>query len=62
MAFAKLVPSRVTAAVLREEMHAHNTFENPETVKEAVFDDVTVTERGVSFTIPAGSVVSLEIR
>ena len=33
----------------------------PETVKEEVFEDVELTDRGVSFTIPACSVVSLEI-
>lgn len=59
---AETKPKQVKAAILTGEIHAHNTFENPETVKEAVFEDVTLTQRGVSFTIPAGSVVSLEIR
>lgn len=43
-------------------MHAHNTFDEPETVKEEVFQDVELTDRGASFVIPACSVVSLEIR
>ncbi len=55
-------PEQVKAAILTGEMHAHNTFEEPETVKEAVFEDVTVTERGVCLTIPPCSVISLEIR
>ena len=55
-------PEQVKAAILTGEMHAHNTFEEPEMVKEAVFEDVTVTERGVCLTIPPCSVISLEIR
>jgi len=58
----EMKPESVKAAILTNEMHAYNTFEEPENVKEAVFEDVTVTDRGVSFTIPACSVVSLEIR
>ncbi len=55
-------PETVKAAILTGEMHAYNTFEEPDQVKEEAFKDVTLTERGVSFTIPACSVVSLEIR
>ena len=55
-------PETVRAAILTGKMQAHNTFEEPERVKEEVFEDVALTERGVSFTIPACSVVSLEIR
>ena len=58
----EMKPETVKAAILTNEMHAHNTFEEPEKVKEEVFRDVTLTERGVSFTIPACSVVSLELR
>ena len=54
-------PESVKAAILTGEMHACNTFDQPETVKEEVFEDVELTDRGVSFTIPACSVVSLEI-
>ena len=43
-------------------MHAKNTFEEPDVVKEEDFDGVTLTERGASFTIPACSVVSLRLR
>ncbi|MDE7043581.1 MAG: alpha-N-arabinofuranosidase, partial [Acetatifactor sp.] len=59
---AETKPEQVKASILTGEMHAHNTFEEPDTVKEAAFEAVTVTQRGVSFTIPPCSVVSLEIR
>lgn len=62
LVLAEKRPEQVKAAILTNEIHAYNTFEDPEKVKETVFEDVTVTERGLSFTIPAGSVVSLEIR
>nr|WP_300767545.1 alpha-N-arabinofuranosidase [uncultured Acetatifactor sp.] len=55
-------PETVKAAILTGKMQAHNTFEEPDRVKEEEFQDVALTERGVSFTIPACSVVSLEIR
>lgn len=60
--FMERKPESVKAAILTNEMDAYNTFEEPDKVKEATFEDVTVTDRGVSFTIPACSVVSLEIR
>ncbi len=62
IALAEMKPSEVKASILTNAMDAYNTFDEPEKVKEAVFEDVTVTDRGVSFTIPACSVVSLEIR
>ena len=55
-------PETVKAAILTGKMQAHNTFEEPDQVKEEEFQDVALTERGVNFTIPACSVVSLEIR
>ncbi len=61
IAFAELRPRQVKAAILTGQMNAYNTFEEPETVKGVPFQDVSVTETGVSFTIPACSVVSLEI-
>lgn len=58
----EMKPGQVKASILTNEMHAYNTFEEPEKVKEVSFEDFEVTDRGVSFTIPACSVVSLEIR
>ena len=59
--FAEKKVSSVKAAILSGKMDAYNTFEEPETVKEEAFEDVKITDKGVSFTIPACSVVSLEI-
>ena len=55
-------PETVKASILTNEMQAHNTFEEPDKVREEAFHDVALTDRGVNFTIPACSVVSLEIR
>ena len=42
------------------DMHAHNTFENPEAVKIATLD-VSVNGETLSLSIPAASVIQLEI-
>lgn len=55
-------PKEVEAAILTNEMHAMNTFEEPDTVREEKFEAVTLADRGVLFTIPPCSVVSLRIR
>ncbi len=62
MTFAELMPSSIEAAVLTGEMKAHNTFEEPENVKEAEFKDFNTDGRKVSFTIPACSVISFRIK
>lgn len=62
MAFAQLVPKEITGAILQGEMHSHNTFEEPENVKEEKFDAYAVKDGKISFTAPAGSVISLRIR
>ena len=59
--FASLSPEKVSAAIVTQKMDAHNTFEEPEKVKEEVFDAYTVTEKGVKLTVPACSVVLLRI-
>ena len=51
----------VTGTILTNEMHAHNTFENPDCVKPETFTKTAITERGFSFTIPACSVLHLEV-
>lgn len=58
----EMKPEQVKASILVNEMHAYNTFEEPDKVKEENFENYEVTDRGVSFTVPACSVVSLEIR
>lgn len=60
--FMEKNPESAEARILTNEMHAKNTFEEPDVVKEEDFDGVTLTERGASFTIPACSVVSLRLR
>ena len=62
IAFAELKPSSVKAAVLTGEMHAHNTFDAPEQVKEAELSDVEIAGDRIRFTAPACSVISLNIR
>jgi len=43
------------------EINAHNTFERPEAVKPAPFDDFTPTQKGFETTLPAKSIVVLEL-
>jgi alpha-N-arabinofuranosidase len=57
-ATAKNVNGRVLTAPV---MDAHNTFENPDAVKPAVFSTFTLKDEELSLTLPAKSVVVLEI-
>ena len=52
----------VTGEILTGEMHAMNTFENPENVHVADFYDVTKDGDGLSFAIPPCSVIHLAVR
>jgi alpha-N-arabinofuranosidase len=47
-------------ALFNSDMHAHNTFENPNTVKNSALS-VEVTGGMVNFVLPAASVVKIEI-
>ena len=62
IAFAERKPSEVTSAILTNEAHAYNTFENPDKVKETEFKDFTVTDKGISFKLPACSVIQFRVR
>jgi alpha-N-arabinofuranosidase len=42
-------------------MTAHNTFDKPDVVKPADFNDAKPTDTGFTATVPAKSVVLLEI-
>ena len=54
--------ARISGRVLTAEtMQAHNTFEAPDRVQPAVFKDCQATENGFTATLPAKSVVVLEI-
>ena len=60
--FAELKPAEVTAAILTQEMHAHNTFEEPEKVKEEAFTAYEIKDGKLCFTAPACSVISLRVK
>jgi alpha-N-arabinofuranosidase len=51
----------VDAEILTGDIHAKNTFEQPDAVKKACFSDVALTEDGLLFTIPACSVLHLTV-
>jgi alpha-N-arabinofuranosidase len=52
----------VTGQVLTATaMNAHNTFEQPDAVKPVAFDGARVTPEGLEVTLPAKSVVALEV-
>jgi alpha-N-arabinofuranosidase len=40
---------------------AHNTFDNPNVVAPAVFKNAKVTKKGLSVTVPAKAIISLEL-
>ena len=60
--FADKKAEAVQAAILTGTMQAHNTFDEPDVVKEEEFEGVKLTQKGLSLTVPACSVVSLRIR
>lgn len=62
VAFAELKPEQVTASILTQDMKAYNTFEEPDKVKEVSFEQFTVDGKGISFTIPACSIISFRIK
>lgn len=53
--------SKVSGTILTGKIDAYNTFDKPDAVKPAEFKDFTVTDKGVSFKIPACSIVKLTI-
>lgn len=62
IAFAESKASRVTAAIVTNEMHAYNTFEEPDKVKEEVFTDYTVENGVIKLTVPKCSVMSIRVK
>ena len=52
----------VKGEIVAEEMHAMNTFDDPEKVNVKDFNDVKITDKGLSFTIPACSVLHLSAK
>ena len=55
---AQMISGRVLTG---PAMDAHNTFERPEAVKPAIFTACGTTADGFTATLPAKSVVVLEI-
>jgi alpha-N-arabinofuranosidase len=54
--------SRVSGRVLTsDDINAHNTFDNPEAIKPAAFDGAKLKGDELTVTLPAKSVVVLEI-
>ena len=51
----------VKGTVLTNKMNAHNTFDAPEVVKTEEFDGCKVVDNKLVFTIPACSVLHLEV-
>ena len=52
----------VKGEIVTDEMRAMNTFEDQDRVRVKKFDGAQITESGVKFTIPACSVLHLELR
>jgi alpha-N-arabinofuranosidase len=55
----KSVAGRILTATA---MNTHNTFDAPETIKPAAFNDATVSGEELKLTLPGKSVVVLEIQ
>lgn len=55
-------PLSVDAGIVTGEMHQHNTFEAPDTVKEQEFTDFRVEGNKVCVTLPPCSVVCVRIK
>ncbi len=54
-------PVGIEAAIVTGDMQAYNTFENPEAVREEMFTDYEMTDRGFKFTAPACSVICFRV-
>ena len=52
----------IEAQIVTQEMHAKNTFEDPENVTVRPFGDVEKVHAGIRFTIPACSVLHIALK
>lgn len=52
----------IEAQIVTQEMHAKNTFEDPENVTVQPFEDVEKVHAGIRFTIPACSVLHIALK
>lgn len=62
ISLTELEPSSVEAAILTGGICEHNTFEEPENVKEKSFTEFKTEGRKISFMAPACSIISLRIK
>ena len=62
ISFAECDPKQVTAAILHNDIHAYNTFDDPDKVQEEEFKDFTVENGKIAFTMPASSVVMFRVK
>jgi alpha-N-arabinofuranosidase len=49
------------SVVTDSDIHAHNTFEDPERVVEKAFTAYTKNDKGFAVTLPANSVVAIRV-
>jgi len=54
--------SKVSGEIVTEKMNAYNTFEQPTNVKIEEFNDITVLDNTLRFTIPACSVMHITVK
>ncbi len=59
--FTDFQPKHASGSVVTEEMHAKNTFEEPDCVTEKALEDLTLTPHGVKTTIPACAVLMIRL-
>ena len=52
----------ISSRILSGEMHDHNTFEQPSRIGVREFENITSTENGFCFTIPACSVMEITVK
>ncbi|MCM1416723.1 MAG: alpha-N-arabinofuranosidase [bacterium] len=62
LSFMELMPKEIRADILKGKMNAHNTFDEPENIKEEAFTAFEAKDRKISFTVPAGSVIRFRAR
>jgi len=59
--FTDFQPKHASGSVVTEEMHAKNTFEEPDCVTEKALENLTLTPHGVKTTIPACAVLMIRL-
>ena len=62
MIFSDLLVKEVKGEILSAKMQSYNSFDAPETVKKQNFDQFTVKDNRVLFTIPAHSVMQIRVK